>query len=159
MQKLNLALTLKKENQQIHDTVKNLTETTKGFKNKFDELKKDYPNLNFDDTGRPVVLEKKGKAQGKERTSEYMPIVGKTGKEYERSLLLFLATALNELKFISQEMGTMEKNEGLQKFLAEINSNMTRLEDSVLKILNERYFKQNYYKSQTEDKKEPETKK
>lgn len=152
MQKLNLALTLKKETQQIHDTVKDLTETTKGFKNKFDELKKDYPNLNFDDTGRPMVLEKKGKAQGKERTSEYMPIVGKTGKDYERSLLLFLATALNELKFISQEMGTMEKNEGLQKFLAEINSNMTRLEDSVLKILNERYFKQNFYKPQTDDK-------
>ena len=41
MQKLNLALTLKKETQQIHDTVKNLTETTKDFKNKFDELKKD----------------------------------------------------------------------------------------------------------------------
>ena len=49
-------------------------------------------------------------------------------------------------------MGGMEKNEGLQKFLAEINTNMTRLEDKVLKILNEKYFKQNFYKPQTEEK-------
>jgi uncharacterized protein (DUF2164 family) len=153
MQKLNLALTLKKETQEIHNTVKNLTEITENFKNKLDELKKDYPNLNFDDTGRPVVLEKKGKAQGKERLSEYMPITGKTGNEYERSLLLFLATVLNELKFISQEMGNMEKNEGLKKFLKEINSSMIRLEDRMLKILNEKYFKHNFYKPQTQDKK------
>jgi uncharacterized protein (DUF2164 family) len=153
-QALNHALTLKKEAQQVNDAIKDLTDITKNFKTKLDELKKDYPNLDFEKTGRPKVLEKKGKAQGKDRLSEYLPLVGLTGKEYERSLVLFLSFALNELKFISQELGNMETNEGLKKFLNTIQSEMTRLEDRMVKLLNEKYFKENYYKPQEQNKKD-----
>ncbi|MEZ4846075.1 MAG: hypothetical protein R2877_03730 [Bdellovibrionota bacterium] len=153
-QKLNTLVALKKENQSVHDYVKDLTGTMEKIQAQLDEYKKTYPNLNFEDTGKPWVMEIKSKDQKDDRVSEFFPIFGKTGDEFERSLMLFVSFSLNELKYIVQALVDLEKNESLNQFNRETFNQLLRLEDGSLKLLNQRYFKKNYYKPQTEDKKE-----
>ncbi len=153
-QKLNTLMAIKLESQQTNDFIKDLVETCKKIQEQMDEFKKTYPNLNFDDTGKPKVMEIKSDDQRKDRIDEFMPIVGKKGKDFERSLLLFVSFSLNEIKYIVQALTDLEKNESLNKFDKETFNQFLRLEDRSIKLLNERYFKHNYYKPQTDDKKE-----
>lgn len=152
-QKLNILIAIKKENEDTHAFIKDLKDTCKKIEEQMEELKKSYPNLSYDDTGKPKVMEIKSKDQGQDRLQEFLPFVGKTGKDFDRSLILFVSFSLNEIKYIAQALVDLEKNDSLNKFDKETFNQFLRLEDRSLKLLNERYFKNNYYKSQKEDKK------
>ena len=138
---------LKVDPQQITDIVKDLESTSKNFQKRFDELKKDYPNLDYSDSGRPDVLMKKNKEQGKDRIKSFMPIIGKSGPDFERNFLLFLSGSLNELHYLSKNLAEMEPNEGLKKFLGEIESETKRIDNRMQELLNKKYFKHNTFKA------------
>jgi hypothetical protein len=152
-QKLNTLMAIKLESKDTHAFIKDLVDTCKKIQDQLDEFKKTYPNLNFEDTGKPKVMEIKSKDQKRDRIDEFLPIVGKTGKDFDRSLILFVSFSLNEIKYIVQALTDLEKNESLNKFDKETFNQFLRLEDRSIKLLNERYFKNNYYKSQSDDKK------
>lgn len=152
-QKLNILMAIKKENEDTHAFIKDLKDTCKNIEEQMEGFKKSYPNLSYDDTGKPKVMEIKSKDQGQDRIQEFLPFVGKTGKDFDRSLILFVSFSLNEIKYIAQALTDLEKNEGLNKFDKEVFNQFLRLEDRSLKLLNEKYFKNNYYKTQAGDKK------
>ncbi len=144
---------LKINSEPLTEAVKDLEDISKTFQKKFDDLKKDYPDLRFDETGRPKVLEIKSKEQGKDRIKTFLPIVGKTGPDFERNFLLFLSGSLNELHYLSKNLAEMEPNEGLKKFLGEIESETKRVDNRMQKILNKKFFKHNTYKEEKTEKK------
>ncbi len=144
---------LKINSEPLTEAVKDLEDISKTFQKKFDDLKKDYPDLRFDETGRPKVLEIKRKEQGKDRIKTFLPIVGKTGPDFERDFLLYLSGSLNELHYLSKNLAEMEPNEGLKKFLGEIESETKRVDNRMQKILNKKFFKHNTYKEEKTEKK------
>ena len=151
---------LKINSKPLTEIVKDLEDISKTFQKKFDEIAKDYPDLRYDDTGRPKILEMKNKEQGKDRIKTFLPIVGKTGPDFERNFLLFLSGSLNELHYLSKNLAEMEPNEGLKKFLSEIESETKRVDNRMQKYLNKKFFKHNTYKEEekkTEKKDEKKT--
>jgi hypothetical protein len=145
---------LKVDAQQVTDIVKDLEGTSKNFQKRFDELKKDYPALKYDDTGRPKILEMKNKDQAKDRIKTFLPIVGKTGPDFERNFLMFLSGAINELHYLSKNLAEMEPNEGLKKFLGEIQVETKRIDNRMQELLNKKYFKHNTFKAEKVEKKD-----
>ncbi len=146
---LERLLMLKMESKEVHDVVEDLSDTGKKIKERLDELQKGYPNLSFEDKDRSEVSKHKGKLQTEDRLKSFLPLVGKQGPDFERSLLLFVANTTNELKYRLQALADLEKNPSLKRFDEDMHDQAMRLEDRALKILNEKHFRKNFYKPQT----------
>lgn len=136
-------LVFKSTNDDIKNMAKEVNDLGKKMVSQFDELQKNYPNLRYDDTGRPEVLMKKNKAQIKDSLWSFFPIFGEKGPIFERSFLLLLSNTLGELVFLSEELQSMEPNQGLKDFLGVIHNETKQLNTKAWNYLNTHYFVHN----------------
>jgi len=68
------------------------------------------------------------------------PIQGKTGKAFERALLLSQAGVLNNLRFLTQVIKDDEKSNQRKAFLSEAHARLDDLYQRVLNLLEREYF-------------------
>jgi len=87
-------------------------------------------------------MEKRKRAEiGKDRAREFAPVVGKGGREYERTMLLSYANGLNHERHLCEVMAEAEPDAGLKKFLLETEKRYDGLYKLVTELLEKEYFK------------------
>ena len=77
---------------------------------------------------------------GKERASYFAPLMGHSGREYERTVLIGLLNGINHESHLCQVMSEAETDAGLKKFLIATGKRYNALYGRTMKLLDEQYF-------------------
>ncbi|MEO7854026.1 MAG: hypothetical protein ABIR94_17500 [Rubrivivax sp.] len=102
---------------------------------------KRYPSVRIDLQPLPEVEKRTRAAANKERALSFAPLVGRSGADFERTLLLTLSGALNQLRFLAQVTAQEERNDERRALLEDAQKNFDSLYRRTLKLLDERYYK------------------
>lgn len=110
-----------------------------------DELPVRYPSLRVDLQPLPEIEQRKQSAANRERVLSFAPLLGRTGPDFERTLLLTLSGGLNQLRFLTQVMAEQERNGDRAALLNGAHDRLQQLYQQTLKLLSEQYYKVNDY--------------
>jgi hypothetical protein len=80
------------------------------------------------------------KAIGADFAKDFAPLIGKTGVEFEREVLLMFYDTLNEQRHLAGVMVELETDAALRKFLETTKAQLDSRYAKVGALLNRRYF-------------------
>lgn len=126
-----------------------LDQTTSGLMDYYEELAKTmedlarrYPAVRLDAVTMPELMADTRKAIGKDLAADFAPLVGNTGLEFERELLLMFYNALDEQRHMVGVMIESEPDKGLLDFLQKTKAQLDNRRSKVSELLDRRYFRQ-----------------
>jgi hypothetical protein len=105
-----------------------------------ERIAKDYPGVRIDLDPLPEMEKRKRKAVGITRAKEFAPVVGKGGREYERTVLLSFANGLNHERHLCKVMAEAETDASLKKFLLDTETKYDALYKAAMNLLEKEYF-------------------
>jgi hypothetical protein len=136
----DLVLLVKAESDAMKKLVTSVSEMGEELTKDLERIAKDYPGVRIDLDPLPEMEKRKRKAVGLTRAKEFAPVVGKGGREYERTVLLSVANGLNHERHLCRVMAEAESDAGLKKFLAETGKKYDALYEAAMKLLEKEYF-------------------
>ena len=83
---------------------------------------------------------RKRNALGATRAREFAPVVGKGGREYERTVILSVTNGLNHERHLCKVMAEAETDASLKKFLLDTGQKYDALYEAAMKLLKKEYF-------------------
>jgi len=118
------------------DVSERLTEVT----GKLESMAAGNPGFDLENTGTPRFASETRKAMSLARVKSFAPLVGSTGTDFERTLLLTQAGQLNQARYLSEVLADAEANVDRQRFLMELNGEFDELYGRVDELLKEQYY-------------------
>lgn len=140
MQHLNKANYLKVESDKMEAMNEAIASASAAVADQLEKMADDYPSLTIKDTGLPEIEQKKRKAIRMDRIKDLAPIVGRTGKDYERTLLVTEAGLVNSARFLAEVIREEEKDEKRAAMMAKTKERFDELFNRILKLLEKDYF-------------------
>jgi hypothetical protein len=135
-----LVLLLKAESDAMKKLVTSVAAMGDELTKDLERIAKDYPGVRIDLDPLPEMEKRKRKAVGLTRAKEFAPVVGKGGREYERTVLLSFANGLNHDRHLCKAMGEAETDAGLKRFLLETETKYDALYEDAMNLLEKEYF-------------------
>ena len=136
----DLVLLVKAESDAMKKLVDSIGEMGDQLKKDLERIAKDYPGVRIDLDPLPELEKRKRIAVGMTRAKEFAPMVGKGGREYERTVLMSFANGLNHERHLCKVMAEAETDAGLKKFLLETNKKYNALYEATMTLLEKEYF-------------------
>jgi hypothetical protein len=136
-----LILVVKVESDAMHDIVTAVAEAGDRMKKDLERIARDYPGVRIDLDPLPEMEIRKRAAVAKDRARDFAPVIGKGGREYERTVLIGYSNGLNHERHLCQVMAEAEPDAGLKKFLLESEKRYDDLYGRVIALLEKSYFK------------------
>lgn len=135
-----LILYVKAESDATHDVVTAVSAFGGDLEKDLERIARDYPGVRIDLDPLPEMEKRKRAAIAKDRAKHFAPVVGKGGREYERTLLIGFANGLNHERHLCAVMADAEPDAGLRKFLLDTQKRYDALYDRVNALLEKEYF-------------------
>ena len=136
----DLVLLVKSESDAMRKLVTSVAEMGDELKKGLQSNAKDYTGVRIDLDPLPEMEKRKRMAVGMTRAKEFAPVVGKSGREYERTVLLSFANGLNHERHLCKVMAEAETDAGLKKFLLETGKKYDAHYEAVMSLLEKEYF-------------------
>jgi hypothetical protein len=136
----DLILMVKSESDAMKKVVTDVAEVGDNLKRDLERIAKDYPGVRIDLDPLPQMEKRKRLAVGMTRAKEFAPVVGKGGREYERTVMLSFANGLNHERHLCKVLAEAEPDAGLKKFLLETEKKYDGLYENVMGLLEKEYF-------------------
>jgi hypothetical protein len=136
----DLVLLVKAESDAMKKIVTSIGETGDQLTKELERIAKTYPGVRIDLDPLPEMEKRKRKAVGVTRAKEFAPVVGKGGREYERTVLLSFANGLNHERHLCKVMAEAEPDASLKKFLLDTEKKYDALYEAAMSLLNKEYF-------------------
>ena len=140
LQYLDKALLVKVESEEIGKLADDASTYFASLRDRLDQLGEDYSGLNLDKTGLPIIERKKRSAASTDRLKSVTPLTGLSGGEFERTLLLTLSGAFNQLQYLAIVMQEEEKSGARKRLLKDMEKNFRKLYDQDVELLERVYF-------------------
>lgn len=137
---LDKILYVKIESDKFEAEVKAVADYSDSLADELEQLDDNYPSLGIKDTGLPEIELKKRRAVVLDRLEDMAPIVGKTGKEYEVTMLITMLGPINSMRFLAQALEEEEKDRHRQEFAAKMKDRFDGLYNRILALLERDYF-------------------
>lgn len=137
---LDKALYVKVESDKFEAVIEAISDYAGDLSDQLEKLAQDYPSLNLEDTGLPKVELKKRRAVVKDRLEDMAPIVGKTGVDFERTMLVSVLGPVNSMRFLAEVLHEEEKDAHRKAFLAKTKDRLDGLFHRVMTLLERDYF-------------------
>jgi len=99
-----------------------------------------YPAMRIDAPAMSEIEGDERKAIGEDLAKDFLPLVGKSGVQFEREALLMFYNTLNEQRHLTGVMIGLETDPGLKTFLQTTNVQLEQLYAKVGSLLQEHYF-------------------
>lgn len=131
----------KHESEAVEAVIKDLSDSMGRITAGLEELAQADARLRLDDDGLPVVEQRKRDAVTRDRLLSFKPIRGRTGKNFERTLLLSESGALNQLQFLVQELDEADPDPRRSAFLRKTHREMKRVNADVVGLLEREHFR------------------
>jgi len=135
-----LVLLVKAESDAMKKVVGSVAEMSDELKKDLERIAKDYPGVRIDLDPLPEMEKRKRMAVGMTRAKEFAPVVGKGGREYERTMLLSFANGLNHERHLCKVMAETETDASLKKFLLDTETKYDALYKAAMTLLEREYF-------------------
>jgi hypothetical protein len=136
----DVVLLVKSESDAMKKIVSAISETGDELKKDLERIAKDYPGVRINLDPLPEMEKRKRLAVGMTRAKEFAPVIGKGGREYERTVLLSISNGLNHDRHLCKVMAEAETDAGLKKFLLETEKKYDGLYEDVMALLRKEYF-------------------
>jgi hypothetical protein len=140
--KARFLLKVKDQPTDVESMVTAATDEYLRLQQQMEGLAKDFPALKLDapDIMAKVIAETR-EAIGTDQFKSFAPLVGQSGVEYERNLLLLFENALNEQRHLTKVLADAEPDAALKKFDEAETTRLDALYARVLALLDRHYFK------------------
>ena len=135
-----LVLLVKAESDAMKKVVTSVAEMGDELKKDLERIAKDYPGVRIDLDPLPEMEKRKRKAVAMTRAKEFAPVVGKGGREYERTVLSSFANGLNHERHLCKVMAEAETDASLKKFLLDTGKKYDALYEDAMTLLKKEYF-------------------
>lgn len=132
---------IKYESEAVQAVITDLSESMDRIAKRLEELAKADPRVKLDDDGMPELETRKRDAVTKARLLSFKPITGRTGANFERTLLLSESGALNQLQHLTLELDKADPDAQRSAVLKEIHADIERLYGRVVQLLEKQYFR------------------
>ena len=136
----DLILLVKAESDSMKKLVSSVSEMGEKLTKDLERVAKDYPGVRIDLDPLPEMEKRKRMAVGVTRAKEFAPVVGKGGREYERTVLLSFANGLNHERHLCKVMAEAEPDASLKKFLLDTETKYDALYKATMTLLEKEYF-------------------
>ncbi|HLA72540.1 MAG TPA: hypothetical protein VK624_13615 [Steroidobacteraceae bacterium] len=136
----DLILLVKAESDAMKKLVTSVAETGDQLTKDLERIAKAYPGVRIDLDPLPEMEKRKRKAVGITRAKEFAPVVGKGGREYERTVLLSFANGLNHDRHLCKVMAEAEPDASLKKFLLDTETKYDALYEAAMTLLEKEFF-------------------
>jgi hypothetical protein len=136
----DLILLVKAESDAMKKLVTSVAETGDQLTKDLERIAKAYPGVRIDLDPLPEMEKRKRKAVGITRAKEFAPVVGKGGREYERTVLLSFANGLNHERHLCKVMAEAEPDASLKKFLLDTETKYDALYEAAMTLLEKEFF-------------------
>lgn len=138
---VHLVLYVKFESQEFEDVITAISRYGGELKQDLERIARDYPGVRIDLEPLPEMETRKRFAIGKDRAIRFFPLGGRSRQEYERTLLLGMANALNHESHLCRVMAAEEPDAGLKKFLLAAEKRYVALYELAMGLLEREHFK------------------
>ena len=136
-----LVLYIKVETDAVNKIVTAISDYNGELEQNLERIAKDYPAVRIDLDPLPEMEKRKRSDVNRERALSFAPVVGRTGGDFERTLLLSMSAILSQESHLCSVMAEEEPDPGLKKFLLDSKQRFDGLYDRVVALLNRDYFK------------------
>ena len=135
-----LVLLVKAESDAMKKLVTAVAEMGDQMTKDLERIAKTYPGVRIDLDPLPEMEKRKRKALSMTRAKEFAPVIGKGGREYERTVLLSFSNGLNHERHLCRVMADAETDASLRKFLLDSGTKYDALYEAAMKLLEKEYF-------------------
>jgi hypothetical protein len=136
----DLVLLVKAESAAMNKLVTSIGELGAEVTKDLERIAQAYPGVRIDLDPLPEMEQRKRKAIAMTRAQEFAPLVGKGGREYERTVLLSFANGLNHERHLCRVMAEAETDASLEKFLVETGKKYDVFYEAAMNLLEKEYF-------------------
>lgn len=138
---IHLILYVKIESREFEDVITEIGVFAGELKQDLERIARDYPGVHIDLVALPEMETRKRFAVGKERAIRFAPFGGHSRQEYERTVLIGMANALNHEGHLCGVMAAEEPDPGLKKFLLATQRRYRALHELAMDLLEREHFK------------------
>jgi len=138
--KLRWILMFKHKPEEMGQVTNDLVSYYQGLADTMQRLSKQYPAMRIDVAAMSEIEGDERKAIGADFAKDFAPLIGKTGVEFEREVLLMFYDTLNEQRHLAGVMVGLETDAALRKFLETTKAQLDSRYAKVGALLNRRYF-------------------
>jgi len=136
-----LVLYVKVESDAVDKVVTDVAEAGGQLKKDLERIARDYPGVRIDLDPLPELEKRKRSAIAKDRARYFAPVIGHSGREYERTVLIGYVNGINHERHLCQVMAEAEPDASLKKFLLDAEKRYDALYDRITALLDKEYFK------------------
>ena len=136
----DLVLLVKAESDSMKKLVNSVADVGDKMTKDLQRIAKDYPGVRIDLDPLPEMEKRKRRAVALTRAKEFAPVVGKGGREYERTVLMSFANGLNHERHLCRVMAEAETDASLKKFLLDTGKKYDAQYEAAMNLLEKEYF-------------------
>ncbi|MEC9408121.1 MAG: hypothetical protein VX549_12705 [Pseudomonadota bacterium] len=141
LQHINKLLLIKLESDPVESIIDALADTMAGDADDLEHFADTVPAFSLDDDGLPEYEWAKRRSVFASRGLDVgLPLVGRSGEDFERTLLLSLSAALNQQRHLVRVMRDDEPVAAVRQWLAETETSLDALYQRFEDLLQARYF-------------------
>lgn len=140
---LNLAgllLHAKAESKAVNEIISTVAAFGDELQQDLERIAQDYPAVRIDLDPLPAMEKRKRRTLTIDRVRYFAPIIGRGGREYERTLLISIANGINHQSYLCQVMAEEEPDASLKIFLSDTAQRYGDLYNHTNALLNREYF-------------------
>lgn len=133
-------LLVKTEAEPVEAYIKDLAEQMGQLAGRLENALRPLPWIDLDDNGLPEIERAKRASAQWSRIVGFAPLVGRTGADFERALLLTLSGGLNQSRHLIRALAEREDDADREAMLDEAEAVFDQLYEADVELLNARYF-------------------
>ena len=134
------AFLIKFENDATQSVVTDVADYMAELTGELEQLARDYPSLQLDLEPLPEIEKAAQEAAATARIKSFAPIIGRSGADFERTLLLTLSGALNQLRHLARVMVDAERSDARRTLLQSAQTRLDTLYREIDQVLVDQYF-------------------
>jgi hypothetical protein len=140
MAEIHNVLRVKVQTKAVGNLIDDLSQYGGKLKKQLKEMTKNYPSLSVQHTGLPVVEAKKRTAVSHYFLKQMAPLAGRTGKDFDRTILNTQREELNQARFYAQVLENEERNKDRKHMLKDIKQHLDQLHKRIENLLEHNYY-------------------
>jgi hypothetical protein len=134
-------LRVKVQTKAVGDIMDELSQYGDKMQKQLKGMTKRYPSLSLEHTGLPEIEVKKRKAVSDYFLKKMLPLVGRTGRAFDRTILQTQLQILNQTRFYVRELIDEEHNQNRKHMLKGMKKHLDHLYKQVFDLLNKEYYR------------------
>ena len=141
LKQVNKLLYVKLESEAVEDVTDGMSRYCAKLAGDLEKLAEKDRDLRIDRTGLPTLAERARDSSNREQLKSLAPVVGSTGKDFERAYLLNHSGALNQMRHLARVTRAAERDRERKEFLRKVERDLDEQYRKVVKLLDAEYFR------------------